>query len=142
MTMHNEAVRSLVKQPPVVVYRESTLRGVAQTLSEEWIGAVVVRGTRPPGAPGSRAEGVVWERDIVRALADGLDPDTTRAQDVMTLDLACAAPDESMLEVAARMLDNEIRHMPVTEDGVVVGVVSERGVLRVLVDEHRTGTRA
>ena len=142
MTMHDEAVRSLVKQPPVVVYPESTLRAVAQTLSEEWIGAVVVRGTRPPGAPGSRAEGVVSERDIVQALADGLDPDTTRAQDVMTLDLACAAPDESVLEVTARMLDNEIRHMPVIEDGVVVGVVSERDALRVLVDEHRAGTRA
>ena len=108
------------------------MRTVAQILAEESIGAVVVRGTRPPGAPGSRAEGVVSERDIVQALADGHDPDRTRAQDVMTLDLASAAPEESVLEVAKRMLDNEIRHMPVMADGVVVGVISERDVLRVL----------
>jgi CBS domain-containing protein len=124
------------------VYPESTLRSVAQTLSENSIGAVVVRGTRPPGAPGSHAEGVVSERDIVQALADGLDPDTTRAEDVMTLDLASASPGESVLGVAAIMLDNEIRHVPLTEDGVVVGVVSERDVLRALVEERRAGTTA
>ena len=141
MTVEDEAIRSLVKRPPVVVHPESTLRAVAETLSEESIGAVVVRGTRPPGAPGSHAEGVVSERDIVQALADGLDPDTARAEDVMTMDLACAAPNELMLTVAARMLDNEIRHLPVTEGGVVVGMVSERDALRVLVDERRGGTR-
>jgi CBS domain-containing protein len=135
MTVEDEAVRTLVKRPPVVVHPESTLRAVAETLSEESIGVVVVRGTRPPGAPGSRAEGVVSERDIVQALADGLDPDQARAADVMTLDLASAAPSEPMLAVAARMLDNEIRHLPMIDDGVVVGVVSERDVLRVLIDE-------
>jgi CBS domain-containing protein len=142
MTVEDEAVRSLVKRPPVVVHPESTLRAVAEILSEESIGAVVVRGSRPPGAPGSHAEGVVSERDIVQALADGLDPDTTRAEDVMTMDLASAAPNETVLTVAARMLDNEIRHLPVTEDGVVVGVVSERDALRIFVDQRRTGTSA
>ena len=84
---------------------------------------------------------MVSERDIVQALADGLDPDTARAQDVMTMDLASAAPNELMLTVAARMLDNEIRHLPVTEGGVVVGMVSERDALRGLVDERRAGSR-
>ena len=39
-----------------------------------------------------------------------------------------------MLVVATRMLENEIRHMPVVEDGVVIGMVSERDLLRALVD--------
>ena len=59
----------------------------------------------------------------------------------MTMDLASAAPNELMLTVAARMLDNEIRHLPVTEGGVVVGMVSERDALRGLVDERRAGSR-
>lgn len=142
MTVEDETVRSLVKRLPVVVSPDATLRAVAQTLTEESIGAVVVRGTRPTGARGSRAEGVVSERDIAQALADGLDPDTTSAEDVMTLDLACAAPGESVLAVATRMLDNEIRHIPVTEHGVVIGMVSERDALRALVDEHRAPTRS
>lgn len=138
MKIEDVAVRSLMKRSAVVVYPESTLREVAQVLSEELIGAVVVRGTRPPGAPGSHAEGVVSERDLVQALADGLSPDQTRAQDVMTMDLAYAAPEESLLSVGRRMLDNEVRHLPVTEDGVVTGVVSERDVLRALLDGDTT----
>ena len=140
--MEDEQVRSVLKRPPVVVHPESTLRAVAETLSDEVIGAVVVRGTRPPGAPGSHAEGVVSERDIVQALADGLDPDVARAEDVMTMDLACATPNELMTTVAARMLDNEIRHLPVTEDGVVVGMVSERDALRVLLDGSNAEPRS
>lgn len=143
MNVEDETVRSLLKRPPVLVHPDATLRAVAETLAEESIGAVVVRGTRPPGAPGSRAEGVVSERDVAQALADGLDPDTTRAEDVMTMNLACAAPDESVLTVATRMLDNEIRHMPVTENGVLIGVVSERDALHAFVDEqHHARTRS
>jgi CBS domain-containing protein len=139
MSIEEESVRSLVNRPPVVVHPESTLRAVAETLNEESIGAVVVRGERPPGAPGSRPEGVVSERDIVRALAEGLDPDTTRAEDVMTVDLASASPSDPVLTVVTRMLDNEIRHLPLVQDGVVTGMVSERDVCRALADEYRAG---
>lgn len=140
MSVKDETARSLVKRPSIVVDPEATLRAVAQTLAEESVGVVVVRGIRPPGSPWSRAEGVVSERDIVQALADGRDPDRTRAEDVMTMDLACAAPHDSVLAVAGLMLDNEVRHVPLTEDGVVVGVVSERDALRALFDEQRERT--
>ncbi len=136
MTMLHQTVRSVVRRPPVVVHPDATLREVAVTLQEESIGAVVVRGVRPPGAPGARPEGVVSERDIVRALAEGLDPDRTRAQDVMTGDLACVHPTESVHAAGSAMLRNEIRHLPVTENGVVVGVVSERDVLRALMGDE------
>ena len=56
----------------------------------------------------------------------------------MTLDLATAAPGDSIMSVAELMLANEIRHMPITENGVVVGVVSERDALRALVEERHT----
>ncbi len=56
-------------------------------------------------------------------------PTAPRAEDVMTLDLACVAPGESVLGVANLMLENEIRHVPVTQDDVVVGIVSERDAL-------------
>lgn len=141
MGMQNDTVGSLVKQPPVVVYPQWTLRGVAQTLASGPIGAVVVRGAGPPGPPGSCAEGVVSERDVVRALADGLDLDATRVEDLMACDLVCAAPHESVLAVATRMLENEIRHVPVVDDGVVIGVVSERDLLRVLVEDRWESTR-
>jgi predicted transcriptional regulator len=76
---------------------------------------------------------------IVRAVAEG-EVDTTCAEDLMTFDLASAAPNESVLAVARRMVDNEIRHVRVIEDDVVIGVVSGRDVLRALVEDYRAGT--
>lgn len=51
MNMRSDAIRSLVKQPVVVVYPQWTLRGVADTLASRRIGAVVMRGAGPPGRP-------------------------------------------------------------------------------------------
>jgi CBS domain-containing protein len=130
MDATKETVRTLAKCPAIVVDPDATLREVAATLADDYIGAVVVRGTRPMGAPGNRADGILSERDIVRALAGGADPDAERARNVMTLDLATAAPGDSVDDVAEQMLANEIRHVPLVEDGVVVAVVSERDVLR------------
>jgi signal-transduction protein with cAMP-binding, CBS, and nucleotidyltransferase domain len=141
MDTAQEAVRALVKQPPIAVDADATLRQVASVLAEDYIGVAVVLGVRPSGAQGSYAGGLISERDIVRALAEGLDPDAERARDVMTVDLAAVAPGDSVLDVAELMLANEIRHVPVSEDDVVVGVVSERDVLRSFVAEHRAADR-
>jgi CBS domain-containing protein len=136
MSIENETVRTLVDRPTVVVDPDATLREVAVTLAEDYIGVAVVRSNSPSRGPGTRAEGVISERDIVRALAEGADPDDEIAENVMTLDLATASPGDTVASVAKCMLDNEIRHVPVTADGLVVGVVSERDVLRTLLEER------
>lgn len=59
----------------------------------------------------------------------------------MTCDLVCAAPHESVLAVATRMPENEIRYVAVVDDGVVIGIVSERDLLRALVEDHPESTR-
>jgi CBS domain-containing protein len=74
---------------------------------------------------------------VLSALASGSDPDDTYVRDVMTEDLAVASPTDPIIDVAFRMLDDEIRHMPIVEDGVVVGVVSGRDALRVLAEQAR-----
>ena len=71
-----EAVRTLVRRPPVVVAPGTTF-AVAQILGEESIGAVVVRREQPSEAPQGSTIGVVSERDISQAIARGMDPDTT-----------------------------------------------------------------
>lgn len=129
----DDAIRTVTHRPAVQVHKDDPLRSVAETLTQESIGAAVVKGTHPPC--------VVSERDLVAALAEGLDPDRSDAADVMTVDVAYAAPSETVLSVGLRMLDNEIRHLPIVEDGVVVGMVSARDVLSVLVESTRTGRR-
>jgi signal-transduction protein with cAMP-binding, CBS, and nucleotidyltransferase domain len=53
----------------------------------------------------------------------------------MTEDLVVAAPTDLVIDVTYRMLADEIRHMPIVEDGVIVGLVSGRDALRVLAEE-------
>jgi CBS domain-containing protein len=128
--MAEETVRSLVHRPAVEVAPRATLREVARTLTEESVGIAVVTAPHGPGR-GTRAAGVISERDVVAAVADGADPDEVWAEDVMTEDLASTTPDEPVRVAARRMLADEIRHLPVVEGDAVVGVISVRDALEV-----------
>jgi predicted transcriptional regulator len=124
-----DRVQRLVTRPAVYVHRNDTLRRVARTLMEEGIGAALVRG--PHGAIG-----LISERDIVRALADGASSDRTTAEDVMAEELITVAPGDQLLDAIHFMLDSEVRHLPVVEDGVTAGMISVRDALRALAEEH------
>jgi len=121
-------VLPLVPRSPVQVLLDTPLREVAAVMAEEAIGAVLVRGPHGPA-------GIVTERDIVAALAEGADPDQERARDVMTADLAVVSSTETVLTAAELLLAHEIRHLPVTAGLATVGVVSIRDVLAAVVDD-------
>jgi CBS domain-containing protein len=114
----------------VHVLLDTTLRAVAQTLAEESIGAVLVRGSHGPA-------GIVSERDVTAALAEGADPDRERARDRMTTDLAFIAATDTIVAAANLMLANEIRHLAVTAASTTIGIVSMRDVLALFADEAR-----
>jgi CBS domain-containing protein len=122
-------VRSLVARPAVYVHADDTLRKVAETLAEESIGAALVRG------PKGHAIGLVSERDIVRALADGANPNRATASEVMAEELLTIAPNDELHEAIHTMLDAEVRHLPVVEGDVHFGMVSARDALRALLSE-------
>ena len=92
MSIENTTVRTLIDRPTVDVDPDATLRQVAETLAGDYIGVAVVRGAPPSRGPGTHAAGLISERDIVRALAEGADPDEEIAQNVMTLDLVSLPP--------------------------------------------------
>ncbi len=118
----------LVTSPPIEVWPDTTIRDVAELFARDGIGAALVR-----GAEGS-ISGVISERDLVRALAEGADPDTERAGDYMTFDVEFAHHELPVAGVADVMLRDGIRHLPVEDDdGKVLGVVSIRDVLRAIV---------
>ena len=121
-----EPVRNLVTRPPVLVHLDDSLRTVAQFFVEESIGAAVVRGTDPPA--------IISERDLVRAVADGLNLDRTHVEAVMTVDVAIASPHDTVAEVARMMIDNEIRHVPLIDDEIIVGLISGRDALKSFAD--------
>lgn len=115
---------NLVAAPPIEVWPDTTLRVLAETLKENGIGAALVR------AHDGGISGVISERDIVMAMAEGADPDADRVSDYMVFDVEFAPADASVDELAAMMLDGGIRHLPVANsDGKVIGVLSMRDIL-------------
>lgn len=121
------AVRELVHGALATCGPLDTLRTVAERLADDVIGVVLI------GYPDDPV-GIVSERDLVRAMAEGLDPDDARARDVMTEPVVSVGEDATVEDVARVMLEDEIRHVAVADTGGdVLGIVSIREVLSTLV---------
>ena len=95
-----------------------TIAAVAALLHSRRVGALVV-------LDAERVAGIVSERDVVRAMAEGggsaLDKPVSG---VMTRDVLFAQPGETVDSLLARMTDRRIRHLPVCQDDRLVGIVS------------------
>ena len=126
----DEPIHDLVRPGVASVAPEATLREVASSLTDEEVGLLVVSG--PEGMLG-----VISERDIAAALADGADPDEVWASDVMSDEPICLDQEDSVLFAANHMIDDGVRHLPILASGNVIGMVSIRDVLRALTDAVR-----
>jgi CBS domain-containing protein len=99
-------------------------------LTERHIGAVVVLGAD------HRVIGILSERDIVRALAErGATVLSEPVSQVMTRDVKTCSEDDSVEGLMGRMTDGRFRHMPVVQQGKLIGIVSIGDVVKSRVEE-------
>jgi CBS domain-containing protein len=104
---------------------DQSVRDVARYMTERRVGAVAV-------LEGSRLAGIVSERDIMgRVVARSLDPDRTPVSEVMTRDLVVAHAGDSHEDGLRTMKQAGCRHLPVVEEGKLVGMVSQRDLLQI-----------
>ena len=78
--------------------------------------------------------GILTERDILRAVADGID-DATLVRDRMTANPETLDADDTTEHAAVLMIHGGFRHLPVVEQGDVVGVLSIRDLMRVVLED-------
>jgi CBS domain-containing protein len=108
---------------------DHTLRQAATLMSDRRVGAAVVLD------PDTAGIGILTERDILKALGGGLDPDSERASAHLTGDLVFAAPTWTLEEAAAAMTRGGFRHLVVLDDdqhpGSVAGIISVRDIVRI-----------
>lgn len=123
----SDKVETVMHGDVVTVGPGASLRDAAEALVDEEVGALVVTET-------GQVTGILSERDIVRALAEGADPDGTSVSEVMTEGPLCADPEDTISVAAERMIRAGIRHMPVLGEGNPIGMISVRDLLGVLSD--------
>jgi signal-transduction protein with cAMP-binding, CBS, and nucleotidyltransferase domain len=109
-----------------------TLREAARMMTERGVGAAVVIDEE---APGPR---IISERDVLRSVGAGEDPDQERVGNHMSDTLIAAAPDWSLERAATEMAKRHVRHLVVFENGQVSGVLSMRDIVRCWTQEGAT----
>jgi CBS domain-containing protein len=99
---------------------------VARRMVDRDVGAVLVM-------EGDSLTGILTERDVLRAVAAGIQDDTV-VSDHMTRDPETMSPDDTTEHAAVLMIHGGFRHMPVVEGDEVVGVLSIRDLMKVVLD--------
>jgi len=100
---------------------------VAKRMCDRDVGAVIVM-------EGDSLAGILTERDVLRAVAAGIQDDTV-VSDHMTRDPETMSPDDTTQQAAVLMIHGGFRHLPVMDHGEVVGVLSIRDLMRVVLDD-------
>lgn len=119
----------------VTIGPDATIGEAAARLRESNVGALVV------SAPGRTIAGIISERDIVRGLAaDGAKVLDRPVADLMTADVATCESRATVTDMAKLMTSRRIRHVPVLEDGSLVGIVSIGDIVKNRIGELEAET--
>lgn len=97
---------------------EASIRELLDVLADRNVGAMVV------SDDGETMIGIVSERDVVRKLRDVDNARDVTVASIMTTDVQVAAPDDSFKSLMIAMTEHRVRHIPVLDDGRLVGVLS------------------
>ena len=111
----------------LTVAPDERLAEVAQRMVDRDVGAALV-------TDASGLTGILTERDVLRAVAAGIQDETTVA-DWMTRDPETMGPEEPTLHAAVLMIHGGFRHLPLVDGDEVVGMLSIRDLMRIVLDD-------
>ena len=127
-------VRQLIDakdRPLVIVSPTDTVRDALELMAEHEVGAVLVVDG------GGDLVGVMSERDYARkVILKGKASDETEVAEIMTERVLCAQPHLTVPECMALMSDKRIRHLPVIDQGQLVGIVSMGDLVKATISEQ------
>jgi CBS domain-containing protein len=111
-------VEEIMTRDPRTVNASASIVDAARVMNDADIGDVIV-------VDGEEIRCIVTDRDIVvRAIAEGRDPQSTSVSDVCTPSLETIEPSASVEDALSKMRDADIRRLPVVESGRPVGIIS------------------
>ena len=114
-------IRDVIRRDEIYqLSQQDTVRGAADLMKARKCGSVLI-------TAGDALVGIFTERDVVfRVVAEGRDPAKTKLGEVMTANPITVGPQEPAISALRLMEDSGFRHLPVVEDGRILGVVSRR----------------
>ena len=122
----------------LTVTPDETVQLAIARMLEENVGSVAV-------CEGNSLVGIFTERDVMRLAGENIELQELRVGDVMTRRVLTVSPDDDILAAGALMAERRIRHLPVVQDGMVMGIVGLRDVTRSLLElvwrEHDVAAR-
>lgn len=128
------SVRDLIRQKGSRVFSvkpNASVLDALRLMADKNTGAVLVM-------TGENVEGILSERDCVRKLdLAGRTAKDTQVTEIMTKDVLYVEAGQSLDECMAIMIDKNIRHLPVYENGKLLGLISVRDVLKEVVDYQK-----
>jgi CBS domain-containing protein len=125
----SDVIAGKASQETITVSPEATVRELIALLARHNIGAAVV------SSDGTSVAGIVSERDVVRRL-DGNDGVLgAPVSSIMTTDVRTCGPGDSLDDVRSTMTSGRFRHLPVVDDGRLVGVISIGDVVESHIDQ-------
>ncbi|MCB2224630.1 MAG: CBS domain-containing protein, partial [Actinobacteria bacterium] len=113
---------ALVGGSAAVIGPEATVADAAEVLVAQGLGSLGVVADRS-------LQGILTDRDVVRCIADGADPEDEQVSDWMSDAPDTFSPDVDCEDAAAWLLEVGYRHMPVMAEGELLGIVSIRDIL-------------
>jgi len=116
-------LRDLMTPAPLTAAPTATLAAAAAAMRQRDVSSAVV-------LRDDAVVGILTERDLARAAAAGAAPATTPVAAWMTPEPVTLPPDSEITSALERMLERNVRHLPVCADGVLVGTVSLRQLVR------------
>ena len=114
-------VQDVMTQATITESADDSLRSAAERMWRQQTGSLLI-------ISGGRLTGIITERDLLRAVALGADPDRSTVDEAMTTEVFTVPPDMPLQEAARQMAARWIRHLPVVAGDEVLGVVSMRDI--------------
>jgi len=135
----DEPMSTLIEEPDSAAHSVSpdiSVTSCVGQMNEHKIGAMLVM-------EDSRLVGIFTERDcMTKVVGAGLDPTTTTVAEVMTREPFCITPETSIDEAMSIITNHRFRHLPVVENGRVMGIVSSGDLTHRIVEDRSVEIRS
>jgi CBS domain-containing protein len=131
MSKVSQILEAKAGKPLISVNAETPVLEVIRLMAEHHIGSVLVMN-------GSQLEGIATERDYARkVILKGRNSQDTPVRIIMSSPVLSVSSDHSVNECMALMTEKHFRHLPVVDEGKVVGMISIGDLVKALIEEQR-----